>query len=498
MSPPLVELRNVSKRFFGTHAVNGVSLTIDEGTVHVLLGENGAGKSTLMKILAGVVKPDAGEILIKGQKVEMENPWDALRLGIGMVYQELTLVPTLSVAENICLGDLPCKGPGHVVNWQLVRERALAALGRLGVDINPDAKVGNLDLGQQQLVEIARAISRHARLIILDEPTSALTSNAREKLFAVIRALKKEGVAFIYISHHLDEVPMIGDVVSVLRDGKLVATKAVAEVDDQMLIRMMVGRTLEEQYPQEQARPGEEALRVEGLAAGHRVKDVTFAVCYGEVLGLAGLMGAGRTEVLETIFGMRRLDRGRIWVNGREIGAWSPQEAIRAGLALVTEDRKNSLVLQNSIKFNLTLASLGLHSRMGLMNGSKEARSAVDLVKGLRIEPPHVTRAVRTLSGGNQQKVVLGKWLCSRARIFLLDDPTRGIDVGAKVEVYRLINELKRGGAAVVIASSDMGELMGICDRIAVMRSGRVVNEYNAREVSQEDILAAAMGGTVA
>ncbi|GFN22584.1 sugar ABC transporter ATP-binding protein [Thermanaeromonas sp. C210] len=498
MSPPLVELRNVSKRFFGTQAVDNVSLTVDEGTVHVLLGENGAGKSTLMKILAGVVKPDTGVILIQGRKAEMDHPWDALRLGIGMVYQELTLVPTLSVVENICLGGLPRKGNSRLVDWKAARERTRAALERLGVDIDPDTKVRNLELGQQQLIEIARAISRNARLIILDEPTSALTSNAREKLFSIVRALKKEGVAFIYITHHLEEVPMIGDMVSVLRDGKLVATKPVSEVDEQTLIKMMVGRTLEEQYPREEVCPGEEALRVEGLAAGNRVKDVTFAVRYGEVLGIAGLMGAGRTELLETVFGLRRADKGTIWVNGTELKVRSPQDAIRAGMALVTEDRKNSLVLQNSIKFNLTLASLRLHSRIGLMNRYREVKSALDLVKGLRIEPPQLTRVVRTLSGGNQQKVVLGKWLCSKARIFLLDDPTRGIDVGAKVEVYRLINQLKKSGAAVVVVSSDMGELMGICDRIAVMRTGRLVREYEARTVSQEEILAAAMGGTVA
>ncbi|MGB9661315.1 MAG: sugar ABC transporter ATP-binding protein [Moorellaceae bacterium] len=498
MSPPLVELRGISKRFFGTQAVDGVSLTIHEGSVHVLLGENGAGKSTLMKILAGVVKPDAGDILIQGKKVEIDSPWDALRLGIGMVFQELTLAPNLSVFENICLGGLPRRGNSPMVDWKVARDRARAALERLGVEINPDIKVRNLDVGQQQLVEIARAISRNARLIILDEPTSALTNNAREKLFSVVRSLKREGVSFIYITHHLEEVPMIGDVVSVLRDGKLVATKPANEVDEQMLIKMMVGKTLEEQYPREESSPGGVGLRVEGLAAGDRVKEVTFEVRYGEVLGIAGLMGAGRTEVLETIFGLRRMERGKVWVNGVEFLPRSPVEAIRAGVALVTEDRKDSLVLQNSIKFNLTLASLKFYSKAGVMNRSKEAKNAWELVKQLKIEPPQLLRGVRTLSGGNQQKVVLGKWLSSGARIFLMDDPTRGIDVGAKVEVYRLINQLKKSGAAVVIVSSEIPELMGICDRIAVMRAGRIVREFNAGAVTQEAILAAAMGGTVA
>lgn len=498
MAPPLVELRGISKRFFGTQAVDNVSISISEGSVHVLLGENGAGKSTLMKILAGVVKPDIGEILIQGQKVEIASPWDALRLGIGMVFQELTLVPTLSVFENICLGGLPKKHSSHLVDWKEAERRAQAALERLGVELDLGTKVRNLDVGHQQLVEIARAIARNARLIILDEPTSALTSNAREKLFSVVRSLKKEGVAFIYITHHLEEVPMIGDVVSVLRDGKLVATKPIKEVDEQTLIRMMVGKTLEEQYPREEASPGKVALRVEELAAGERVRGVTFGVRYGEVLGIAGLMGAGRTELLETIFGLRRMETGKIYVDGAEFLPRSPVDAIRAGIALITEDRKDSLVLQGSIKFNLTLASLKYHSKLGIMNRAQEARSAAELVEQLRIEPPQLFRAVRTLSGGNQQKVVLGKWLNSKARIFLMDDPTRGIDVGAKVEVYRLINHLKKNGAAVVVVSSEIPELIGICDRIVVMRSGRIVREFPAGGATQEAILAAAMGGSVA
>nr|WP_277998735.1 sugar ABC transporter ATP-binding protein [Moorella sulfitireducens] len=479
--------------------MDNVSLSIKEGSVHVILGENGAGKSTLMKILAGVIKPDSGEIFIRGKKIELSSPMDALNLGIGMVYQELTLVPSLSVFENICLGNLPQKGKSFIVDWENARKRARDVLVRLGADeIKLDQKVRNLNVGQQQLVEIARAISRDVRLVILDEPTSALTNNEREKLFTAIKALKKEGVSFIYISHRLEEIPMIGDEVSVLRDGKVIDTKTVGEVDEQTLINMMIGRTLEEQFPKEEVAKGGAVLRVEELQSGKEVQDVTFEVKKGEVLGIAGLIGSGRTELLEAIFGLRRIDKGRIYLNGKEFKPGSPVDAIRSGIALITKDRKNSLALQLSVEKNLTLASLDKYSSFGVVNKYKETSEAATLIKELKIEPPELSRALKTFSGGNQQKVALGKWLCSQANIFLMDEPTRGIDVGAKVEVYRLINNLTTNGAAVVMVSSEIPELLGMSDRIIVMRSGRVCAEFVRENASQEAILRAALGGSVA
>lgn len=493
-APPVLALRGIRKEFPGVVALDGVDLELHAGEVHVLLGENGAGKSTLMKVISGAVRRDAGEILLEGVGAEIGGPRDAQRQGIAIIYQELNLIPHLTAGENILLGREPRVAPGVIDQRELMRS-AQAQLDELGVAIDARETVSRLSVARQQMVEVAKALSLNARVLIMDEPTSALTAQEIGELFAAIRRLKARGVAVVYISHRMEELFAIGDRVTVLRDGRHVGTRRIRETSLVELVRLMVGRDLKEQFPKRSAAVGEEVLRVEGLRREGVLRDVSFSLRRGEVVGLAGLMGSGRTELARAVFGADRIDDGRIVVRGEGREIRSPREAIAAGMGFLTEDRKQQgLVLGLSVQENLCLPSVARFSRGGVTRPKAEAEVARQRVAELRIKTPSLRQRVMNLSGGNQQKVVLGKWLCTDAEIFIFDEPTRGIDVGAKSEIYQLINQLAARGAAVLMISSELPEVLGMSDRVLVMCAGRIVAEFGAAEATQEKVLAAALG----
>ncbi len=495
---PFLEMRGIVKRFPGVMALNGVDFTVYPGEVHILLGENGAGKSTLIKILSGVYPPNAGEIRFNGQAVSIRSPRDAQMFGVSTIYQELNLVPDMTVAENIFLGREPMfmRRLGIVDRGQLVRQTR-ELLAALNLQIDPQAVVNRLGIAQQQMVEIARALSLNSRLIVMDEPTAVLTAHEIDRLFSAIAELKQRGVAVIYISHRLDEVKALGDRATILRDGMRVDTVRVADTSIDQLIRMMVGRDLKEKFPKLPIAPGEEVLRVEHLTRKGVLHDISFHLRRGEVLGIAGLVGAGRTELARAIFGADPFDGGRILMQGRPVDIKSPAHAIREGIALVPEDRKRQGVLAHlSVKHNITLAALGSFSRAGFINRRQEHTHAKEYATSMRIASPDLDRWVHYLSGGNQQKVVIAKWLSSQADIFLFDEPTRGIDIAAKVEVYQLMGELLKRGAAIVMISSELPEILGMSDRILVMRGGRICGEFTRTEATEEKILNRALRAT--
>jgi len=483
----------IDKSYPGVHALDHVDFDLYEGEVHVLLGENGAGKSTLMKILSGSLPKDSGRILIRGQEVEITSPYHARELGIGMVYQELSLIPNLSVAENIFLGRLPRRKPLGFVDWPDAFSQAKGFLSDLGVDIDPKKRIQDLGMAERQLTEIAKALSMKVQILLLDEPTSALSDEERERLFEIIYGLQKRGVAVVYVSHRLVEVPQIGQRVTVLRDGKKIDTLPVSEADEPTLIRMMVGRELGEQYPKEEVERGEELLRVEGLTVKDSgLKNLSMSLHEGEILCIFGLLGAGRTEFARALFGIDPIDSGEIFLNGEVVDIPSPSKAIELGLGYLTEDRAGRLVLQLPIPANITLASLKNICRLGLLNHGEERQSAERYVKDLRIHTPKLYQRVGFLSGGNQQKVALAKWLCSQSKTLIFDEPTRGIDVGAKVEVFRLMNDLAKQGVGIIMMSSEIPEVLAMADRILVMAGGSFVAEYARGQATQEDLLRAA------
>ena len=491
----LLRMTGITKRFPGVVALDEVQLEVRAGEVLVLLGENGAGKSTLMKILGGAYHADAGKIELKGREVKINSPRDALDLGIAVIYQEFNLVSQLSVMENVFMGREP-RIPGRpgMIDWERMRRETSAILKELDLPIDPRRQVGKLGVAQQQMVEIARSVSANADIVVMDEPTSALTNHEIEQLFRVVGQLRARGAGVIYISHRLEEVPIVGDRVSVLRDGRYVDTvPASAPIPD--FIRLMVGRDLTKQYPKEQVEPGAEVLRVEHLERKEILHDASFSVRAGEILGIAGLVGAGRTELVRAIFGADPIDSGHIFIDGTEVSVHNPIDAIRAGIGLLPEDRKTQgLVLLLSIAENISMASPGDVSRRGFLDLGKVVARARGFVESLRIRTPSVHRPARSLSGGTQQKVVLAKWLASRSRVLIFDEPTRGIDVGAKVEVYQLMTTLVQQGVAVVMVSSELPEVLGMSDRVLVMRGGRIVADVTGDEMNQERILAAAMG----
>lgn len=494
---PLLGMRNIHKAFAGNPVLRGVDLAVNEGEVHVLLGENGAGKSTLIKILTGAYPKDQGEIWWKGRAVTIAAPIDAMRLGIAAIYQELNLVPHLSVWENLFLGQELRRVKGFpFLDRRTMRRRAVECLRLLGQDIDPDVPVSRLGIGQQQLVEIAKALVRDAKLIIMDEPTASLTDAEAEQLFATMHALRSKGVAFLYISHRFEEIRRVGDRVTVLRDGQTIATHDVRRVSAETLIEQMVGRKITEKYPKKPFVRGAEGLRVENLKRKGANHAVSFAAYQGEVLGIAGLVGAGRTELARAIFGVDPPESGRIYVFGEEVHIRSPADAIRAGMAFITEDRKREgLFLDQSLSFNVAIANLPAFKRRALLSPAKIRETAERYMRELRVRPFNCSLRARNFSGGNQQKIVLAKWLCTQAKIFLFDEPTRGIDVGAKVDVYHLINALVENGAVVILISSELPELLGMCDRILVMREGRIVADLPRGEATQERIMKAATGG---
>jgi len=495
-APPRLRMTGIRKAFPGVRALDGVDLEVRPGEVHVLLGENGAGKSTLMQILAGACPRDAGAIDIDGRGVTIGTPRDARALRIAVIQQELQLVPELSVAENILLGRLPHRF--GVVHRTALDQQAAAALAPLDPTIDVRQRAGTLRLGAQQLVEIARALSTRAQLLVLDEPTSALTDRETTRLFAILRTLTARGVSVIYISHRLDEIFAIGDRVTVLRDGQSVTTTTLADTDRRTLIRAMTDREVTEttsHQPAPSGPPRAERLAVHGLCTRGVLHDVSLHVRAGEIVGVAGLLGAGRTEVARAIFGIDPISAGTIAVDGRPLVLRTPRDAIAAGLGFVTEDRKREgLLLDRSLEENIALPVLRSLSRWGVMRQSAERSLATGFINALRIRTPTARQPVRTLSGGNQQKVVLAKWLATGARVLLLDEPTRGVDVGAKEEMHALIRRLASEGAAILLLSSDLPELLALADRTYVMRDGRVAGELRGDAQSAEHVMALAVG----
>jgi ribose transport system ATP-binding protein len=492
----LLRLEGISKSFPGVRALHNVHMEVRRGEVHALVGENGAGKSTLMKILSGAYARDAGEIHWEGRPIVIHHPREAQNLGIGIIYQEFNLVPQLSIAENVWIGREPFRNRAlQLIDWTAMRRQTQALLDELHLPLDPRHAVAGLGVAQQQMVEIAKALSLDARLLIMDEPTSALSGTEIHQLFMLIRRLKERGVSVVFISHHLDEVFQVCDRATVLRDGEYINTMDLAQVTKEDIIRLMVGRNLDQQYPKMAVTRGEEALRVEGLNRDGVLHDIRFTAYTGEILGIAGLVGAGRTELMRAIFGADPIDSGRVYIFGKETSVRSPEVAIRAGVGLLPEDRKQQgLVLMLSVLHNMSMASLDrLTSRLLLRLGDERSQAA-EFVEMLRIATPSVNQQVQYLSGGNQQKVVLAKWLASQSRILIFDEPTRGIDVGAKVEVYHLMNNLVANGVAVLMVSSEMPELLGMSDRILVMHKGHIAAELSRHDATQEKVLAAAMG----
>jgi ribose transport system ATP-binding protein len=491
---PVLEMKNIRKTFPGVIALDDVNFTLSPGEVHILLGENGAGKSTLVKIISGAYQKSAGRLILDGKEVEIKNPRHAQQLGISIIYQEFNLIPKLSAAENIFLGREFPLSPG-VIDQKKVHDKAQSLLDDLGVTINAHHLVGDLGVAQKQMVEVAKALSLDAKIIIMDEPTSALTKNEIVELFATIKKLKKRGVSIIYISHRLEELSEIGDRVTVLRDGKYIGTHRIAKMNHHDLIKMMVDRDLTEQFPKQKQQIGDEILRIENLNRKGSLNDISFTLNHGEILGVAGLLGSGRTELARVIFGADKIDSGKIYVDGKLQIVNNPKKAINLDIGYLSEDRKTEgLVLDLSVQSNVCLASLEQFSKFGVINSKKEIRAASKYVKDLRIKTPGLNQKVLFLSGGNQQKVVVSKWLCSNAKVLIFDEPTRGIDVGSKVEIYQLMNRLTAEGAGILMISSELAEIIGMSDRVMVMRQGSIAGIYDRDEVTQEKILQSALG----
>ncbi|ARZ66568.1 D-ribose transporter ATP binding protein [Streptomyces albireticuli] len=492
----LLRVEGVTKSFPGVRALDGVDLALRAGEVHVLLGENGAGKSTLIKMLAGAHRPDEGRVVVDGAEVTLRSAQDAERLGIATIHQEFNLVPGLTVAENIFLGRQPRTALG-LVDRRTMRAQAAELLARVRLGVSPAARVAGLGIAQLQMVEIAKALSLDARVLIMDEPTAVLTSEEVATLFGIVRELRADGVGVIFITHHLEEIAALGDRVTVLRDGRSVAEVPATTPEDD-LIRLMVGRDIAEQYPRRAPEePGAPLLRVRGLGResdrGRKrpvFTDIGFEVRAGEVVGLAGLVGAGRTEVARALFGVDRYDTGTVEVDGRELARGDVRAAMRAGLGLVPEDRKSQgLLLDASLRDNLTLARLDRDTRGGLVDRRAQRRAAAEVAERLKVRMSGLEQSARTLSGGNQQKIVIGKWLLAGARLLILDEPTRGVDVGAKVEIYQLVNELTAAGCAVLMISSDLPEVLGMSDRVLVMAQGRLVGELAGEAATQDAVM---------
>jgi ribose transport system ATP-binding protein len=486
---PLISLKNVSKSFGTVRVINNVTVNVYPGQVQVLLGENGAGKSTMIKMMAGVYQPDAGEIVVDGVPVQLPNTRAAEALGIATIHQELNLVASLSIAENVMMGRIPTRF--GVVDRRELRRQARAALEMIGLDIDVNTLVGDLGIARQQLVEIAKALSIKARILILDEPTAALTRTETKILFRVVNDLRRQGVGMLFISHHLDEIGEIGDFVTVLRDGEFVAEVPATTPEDE-LVTLMVGRSIEDQYPRRYTESDSAAvvLTVDSLTASGRFADISFTLRSGEILGIAGLVGAGRTEVIRAIAGADRYDSGSIQVRDKALAKGNVRAAIAAGIGHVPEDRKvQGLVLDASVNDNLGYATLASTARAGLADFAGQRARAVKVANTLRIRMNSIDQPVGSLSGGNQQKAVFGRWIIAASTVLLLDEPTRGVDVGAKVEIYELMNKITAAGGAIVMVSSELGELIGMSDRILVMRDGRLAGELVTASTSQDEIM---------
>lgn len=495
----LLEMRNIVKTFPGVRAVSGVTLKVRPGTVHALVGENGAGKSTMMKILAGEYIPDAGEIYFEGKLVHIASTKDAFRVGISTIYQELNMVPEMTIAENLFLGREPKRAPGVFVDAATIEIETAKNLAEVGLShYTPKTKLKNLSVSAQQMVEIAKGLHRGSKLIVMDEPTSAITEVEVETLFSLIRGLRKKGISFIYISHKLDEILTISDEVTVMRDGAWVTTEPTTSMTQQKIITHMVGRELTHLFPKTVVEVGDVVFEAKGLQSEGVFQNISFNVRRGEILGIAGLMGAGRTEVARAIFGLDPLDDGEMILDGKPFSVKRPSDAISRGIAYVPEDRKlNGLCLGRSIVENIGLASLKQFTRLGFLNIKKERGVAEDMSKLLRTKAASLDVPARNLSGGNQQKVVLSKWLIRKLKVLILDEPTRGIDVGAKAEIHRLMCEFASKGMAVIMISSELPEILGMSDRVIVMHKGQFKGELARSEATQERIMIIATGANL-
>lgn len=492
MAEMLCEMKNIHKNFIGVKALNNVTFNLRKGEVHALLGENGAGKSTLMKILSGSYQPDSGEIVIEGQSVMLRNPHHALQLGISIVHQEPQMVPWLGIAENVCLNAW--QTVRGLVSWSKMEEVAREHCSRIGLNKPMDTIVANLSMAEKQMIQIARALMHASKIMIFDEPTSSLTPQEKDALFAIIRRLKSEGMGIIYISHRIEEIFEIADRVTVLKDGQLVGTVPIREVDAPTLVRMMVGRELGKLYPPKSTEFGEELLVVEGLTRKGRFHNVSFTLRRGEVLGFAGLVGSGRSEVALCLFGADAIDGGTITFKGQKVHFRSTAEAIRNRVAFVGEDRHQGMVHHLPVRENISLPWYAKFARFGVMDRKKQADVARKMIGKLNIKTPSEEQLIGKLSGGNQQKVIFGRWLIEDADVFILDEPTRGIDVGAKEEIYQLIRELTSQGKGVILISSELPEILGMSDRVLVMHRGTVAGILSAEEATEENITKLAMG----
>ena len=497
MGQTVLEMKGIKKSFNGVYALKGIDFSLEEGEVHALLGENGAGKSTLIKGLGGIYKPDSGSITINGKEVKIQGVPDAQALGIGIIHQEIVLVPYLTVAQNIFLGR-EISGKLGKVDLKETNRRSQEMLSSLGVNIQADTMVEDLTIAQQQMVEIVKAVSFNGKIIVMDEPTSSISTEEVEQLFKIISNLKKKHVSIIYISHRMEELFRISDRVTVIRDGEYVGTRITSETNPKELVAMMVGRDLQSFYSRDynDLTNAPVALEVRNLSCEGWFNDVSFKVHKGEILGFSGLIGAGRSEIMQCIFGARHYQSGTVLYKGKEVHFNNPMEALKAGVAMVPEDRKKEgLVLGNTVAFNLTLASLHFYMNGIAVSESKKAKTVTEYFSKLKIKAASPNIEVASLSGGNQQKVVLGKWLATKPDVLILDEPTRGVDVNAKYEIYLTINELAKQGIAIIMVSSELPEIINMCDNVCVVREGKLVKELPREELSQEEIMKYAAGG---
>lgn len=493
-----IEMRGINKAFGTNQVLKDAGFLLRDGEVHALMGENGAGKSTLMKILTGVYTKDAGTVIVDGKEVEYHNPQEAEKAGIVFIYQELNVMFDLTVEENLFMGKEITKGFG-ICDKKAMRKKAKEILDKLGVNIPVGATMSELSVGQQQMIEICKALMVDAKVIIMDEPTAALTQSETEALFQVIQSLRQKGVSMVYISHRMEEIFELCDRITVLRDGSYIGTEEIKDVDMNDIVKMMIGREIGERFPARDVKLGREVLKVENLTKHGVFHDVSFSVRAGEVLGVSGLMGAGRTEIMQSIFGNMSIDGGKIYIEGKEVQIKNPSQAIKAGIGFITEDRKTEgLMLEKSIEENVSLANLGKVSR----NNAVLSSSSEDALVKKAIEEFHIKcfgpdHECNNLSGGNQQKVVLAKWIYTDPKILILDEPTRGVDIGAKKEIYSVINELAAKGVAIIMVSSELPEVLGMSDRVMVVREGEVRGIIHRDEANQENVMTLATGGTI-
>jgi len=487
---PIIELKDIRKAFPGVQALDGVSLSFYPGEIHALIGENGAGKSTMIKVMGGVYHRDSGQIFVNGKEEEIEDVTHAQNIGISVIHQELSLIPDLTVMENLCLGIEPRRAGSAFIDKKTMLKRSLEIMEPLGLKINPREFIRDLKTADRQMVEIARAVSRNASLVIMDEPTSSLSSREVATLFEIIRKLKKNNVAVIYVSHILNEVLSLSDKITVLRDGKLIRTMDASEADENLLVKSMVGREIKDYFNKKEKEIGEVVLEVRSLTREPRFADVSFDLRKGEILGISGLVGAGRTEIIRTIFGADQLDSGEIFLNGKQVRIKSSRVAIEMGMGLVPEDRKlEGLMLEASVKNNVSLPSLKTRANHGFLDHKWELTACKEFIKKLKIATPSRSTLTKSLSGGNQQKIVVAKWFAANSRILLLDEPTRGIDVNAKSEMYSLMNDYAKSGGSIIMVSSELPEILGMADRIVVIRQGRVSGILDRDDATEEKIM---------